>query len=143
MNAQELAAALNGREYGDEITTAEADVAKEFGLVVLFGASDDLAEFNGAICDEVGAYSGKSILLHDGKLYDDEECECDAAKRERNRAKRQGRTIKAIWCATDDGPSWTYETDIPHATFKVMEDGEVYCVGIVFALADAINKAEA
>jgi hypothetical protein len=35
-----------------------------------------------------------------------------------------------------DDTSWSYETDIPHATFDVLEDGEVYCRGIVFALAD-------
>ena len=38
-------------------------------------------------------------------------------------------------------PAWTYMTDIPHATFDVMDDGELYCRGIVFALADLTATA--
>ena len=32
--------------------------------------------------------------------------------------------------------SWSYLTDIPHKTFDIMEDGEIYCRGIVFSLDD-------
>ena len=31
---------------------------------------------------------------------------------------------------------WSYETDIPHETFNIYEDGEVWCVGIVFSVED-------
>ena len=44
-------------------------------------------------------------------------------------------TIKAIW--SDGEYSWRYETAIPCERFVVKEDGEPYCQGIVFALADA------
>lgn len=140
MNAQELAAKLDGREYRHEITKAEAEEAAAAGLVVLFGASDDLAEFRGAIYDEPGTYEGAEILIHNGKIFEDEDCSCGAHDREMARVEREARTIKAIWCPPG-GASWTYKTDIPHATFKIVEDGEVYCVGIVFALADAANRA--
>ena len=44
---KEFANRLNGREYGQELTPAEAQRAKEAGIVVVFGASDDLMEFRG------------------------------------------------------------------------------------------------
>ncbi len=49
-------------------------------------------------------------------------------------------TIDALWCK-EPGYSWTFRTDIPHATFEVVEDGEPYCRGIVFALAD-VGRAD-
>ncbi len=39
--------------------------------------------------------------------------------------------INIIWHDEEGGPCWTYETDIPHATFDIMEDGEKYCRGTV------------
>ena len=41
--------------------------------------------------------------------------------------------VKAVW-HDKGGPCWTFETDIPHETFTVMEDGEPFCVGIVFSM---------
>lgn len=134
MNKEELAALLNGREYGDEITGVEAKRAKDAGLVVLVGGSDDLACFYGALSDEAGCAGGGEIYLHrDGLLgYHDPHCDCafcgfDAAK-------VQCATIKAIWDAK--GYSWVYETAIPHACFDIMEDDGKYCRGIVFNVAD-------
>lgn len=63
MTAKEMAELLNGREYGNEITSDEEKLAKESGLVVVFGYSDDNCEFRGAIDDEVGCYCGGEIHL--------------------------------------------------------------------------------
>ena len=63
MTPKELATQLNGREYGDEITKEEEKLARENNLVVVFGYSDDIAEFRGIISDEVGAYDGNSIKI--------------------------------------------------------------------------------
>lgn len=49
--------------------------------------------------------------------------------------QKSAKSIEALWCK-EDGYSWTYKTEIPHATFEVVEDEEPYCRGIVFALAD-------
>lgn len=132
MNAESLAALLDGREYRREMTKAEEASAKAVGLVVVFGASDDLMEFRGAIYDEVGAYDGgTAYLTPDGLLTNecaDDECPHFA------KLCAKAATIEAEWEKGD--VSWSYETTIPHHTFEVVEDGEVYCVGIVFALAD-------
>ena len=53
--------------------------------------------------------------------------------------------IKSIWDTTHDSGegdepcSWKYETEIPHATFRIMESGELYCVGIVFDIQSLIS----
>ena len=48
--------------------------------------------------------------------------------------------IDARWCdgMNRDGlpATWTYETEIPCERFDIWEDGEVYCVGLVFSIED-------
>lgn len=129
MNTKEFAEMLNGREIGEEISFEESQTAKENGLVVVFGASDDLMEFRGAIDDEVSCYNGGDAFLTTDGLFKNECDSDDCPYAERERAKCQ--IIEAVWC-DGDGPCWTYETDIPHATFNIVEDGEPYCTGIVF-----------
>ena len=136
----ELASLLDGREYLEEITPEERAQAKESGLVVVFGQSDDLMEFRGAIEDELGAWDGTTAYLTNSGLLTNK-CDCGCcpyAKAERLNAA----TIEAIWHdnGSPDGYTWTFETDIHHETFTIMEDGEFYCRGIVFALADVKEK---
>lgn len=115
MTLKEFAKMLDGREYGHEITKEEETLAKELGFVVVFGYSDDNAELCGAINDEIGCYDG-GVLEHEdlpGQIYAD-------------------------WCPETVDCAWAYRTDIPHEKFCIYEDGELYCVGIVFA----INKPQ-
>jgi len=51
MNLKELAAKLDGNEYGHELLGVDANYLIELGIVVVFGASDDLMEFSGSIYD--------------------------------------------------------------------------------------------
>jgi hypothetical protein len=84
LTKEQLAEALNGREIGAEITPEEERMAKDYGLVVIFGASE-----------------------------------------------------------REDGCSWTFRTGIPHATFNILEDGDLFCRGIVVDLRDlAPEEAE-
>lgn len=133
MDAKELAALLNGREYGEVITKPEADQAKRHGLVVVYGASDDLMEFEGAIYDELSAYNGTTAYLTSAGLLENDRHndECPHFAKQ----KQSAATIEALWAKEGDY-SWTFKTDIPHETFEIVEDGEPYCRGIVFALAD-------
>lgn len=136
MNAQELAARLNGREYRSETTRADELAAKEAGLVIVFGASDDLMEFRGAVNDEFGCWEGGSAYFTPAGLLvndcDNDECPHYA------RLEETATPIEAV--RDKEGYSWIYETAIPHASFDVMEDGGKYCRGIVFALADVPVK---
>ena len=146
MNKEKFAAMLNGREYRYEITKDEAAQAKAAGLVVVYGASDDLMEFAGALYDEVGVYGGgmalvdaKGVLDRDQIEDDDDEAIAEFVAR-----SKTAQSIEALWndsVSDASVPAWTYMTDIPHATFDVMDDGELYCRGIVFALADLTATA--
>lgn len=137
--AQELAARINGRQYREETTKVDEQEAKAAGLVIVFGASDDLMEFRGAADDEVGAYGGSTVHFTSAGLLtnkcDEEGCPYFA------KLKKTAATIEAKWDA--EGYSWIYETAIPHATFEVLEDDEKYCRGIVFALADVTGAQAA
>lgn len=132
MTKEEFAALLNGREYNDEMTSAEEAQAKAGGLIVLFGASDDLLEARGAVHDESGACGGSEIRLHAGGFLSDWESldKDDEADVEKYFAdKPRAKVILTEW--DKDGYSWVISTKLPHATFDILEDGEKYCRGIV------------
>ena len=137
MTPQQFAAMLHGREYRREMTRAEEDQAKELGLVVVFGASDDLIEFRGAIRDEGDCYNGGTIkidakgILPDFDNIEDEEEMADYFKRKYTCAY-----IEAVWSPEEPYCSWIYKTEIPHATFNIGEDEDLYCVGMVFSIND-------
>lgn len=130
-----LADLLTGREYGKEMVKEEEQQAKTAGLIVIFGASDDLMEFRGFVDDERGA---PTIALLDAKgllpFREDVQHDDDALKDYFARAP-QVRAVDALW-GKEDGYSWTYRTDVPHATFEIVEDGEPYCRGIVIDVVD-------
>lgn len=137
MTPVEAAAQLNNCQYREEGDANLFKRMKEDGLVAVYGASDDLMEFEGAIRDELSAWEGTTAYLDaNGLLHND--CENDRCPHF-EKLKAGAATIKAIW--DKDGFSWVYETAIPHVTFEVMEDDEPYCRGIVFALKDAGGAA--
>lgn len=78
------------------------------------------------IGDEGGCFDG-------GRVYFD-----------RNGVDQEGEEranwIDAVWCdgMNRDGlpAAWTYKTDIPCEHFDIWEDGEIYCVGLVFSIED-------
>ncbi len=131
MTAKELATMLNGREMRNEIARNEAEAAREAGLVVAFGYSDDCVQFYGAINGEADCYDGGDIYVTASGILD--ECDCGNERCPYiTAAKESASKIKAVW--NDEGnPCWTYETDVPHETFEIYEDGELFCVGIVFS----------
>ena len=127
-----IAEGLNGREIGDELSEEIRAKMEGTDLVVVFGASDDLTVFYGAINDELGI--GKIYLTTKGLLENScEEDECPYFKKIQDKA----RVLEALWCAEPD-ICFTYKTDIGHKTFDILEDGEKCCRGIVFHLSDAV-----
>ena len=115
MTPEEFAAKITGRNRGNELTKEEDRQAKDYGLVVVFGESDDLVEFRGSIDDEL------SIYINACRNYF---------------LSENSREIIALW--NDDDMyawAWTYETDIPHATFEIY-DNEPFCRGIVFSVKE-------
>lgn len=129
---EEAAQALDGNQYREEGSRELFQRMKEAGLVAVFGASDDLTEFRGAIADEAG--SSTVYLDKNGIIQSecDEGPDCPYFKR----LLKNAATIKPVWSRGDF--AWQYETTIPHSTFIIYEDDDKYCKGIVFALADIV-----
>jgi len=129
MNIKEFAEMLNDREYKyPQFTREEIQFARDNGFVIVYGASDDLIEFDGAIYDEGGCFDGGKIYFDKtGISQDDEE---------------KPNEIEALWCndeiKDENGGliTWTYKTTIPHETFMIYDDGESYCRGIVISIDD-------
>lgn len=134
MIEKDIAEMLDGLEYAEEIRPDIIEYAKKNGAIIVFGASDDLMEFRGAINDEASCYGGGAVYFDRSgelrSLCDSEDCPYFALVRDK------ASKIEAIW--DSEGYSWTYKTAIPHETFDVLEDGEKYCRGIVFSV-DALD----
>jgi hypothetical protein len=134
MTAKELATILNGREYGEEITVAEASWAADNGLVVVYGYSDDNIEFYGAINDEVGCYGSDTIKVTKAGVLHNPDCDNDGCPYYAA-TKDSAKDIEAIW--NDDGnPCWRIDADIPHEEFHIYDGTELFCIGIVFRLEE-------
>lgn len=142
MTKESFAAMLDGREYGSEITEAEETMAFANGLLVIFGYSDDNVELRGAIRDEVGMYDGGCICItSEGKvmpMWESVDCTDKDEVREYFRNEALPKVgIDCQWSPADEpNLSWRYATDVPHATFNIMDDGDVYCRGIVIDMKD-------
>jgi hypothetical protein len=137
MTTKELAKILNNSQYRMYVSPEIKQEAENSGLVIVYGQSDDLMEFRGAIDEELGAYGGTTELIDkEGLLieYEYDKFEDDELLRYLTR-KKTAQTIEALWCK-EDKLSWTFKTEIPHETFMILDEGEPYCRGIVFALDD-------
>jgi hypothetical protein len=134
MNKETLASMLHGREYRHEITKEEHYIAQKHRLVVVFGASDDLAELRGYIYDELGAGNKTEIPIDKNGLVVNrcDEDRCPYYK------EKFGAATKIIAKWDNNCPNWSYETKIPHATFDIVEDDTIFCRGIVFSMDDIV-----
>lgn len=129
MNLKEFANILNGKQYEyPQFTEKEIQIAKDNNFVIVYGASDDLMEFDGAFTDEGNCFDGGTVWFNEKQVIDDDV------------ATTEDKCIEALWCddnATDENGNiitWTYKTNIPHETFMIYEEDKAYCRGLVFEL---------
>lgn len=130
MNLKEFANMLNGREYKyPQFTTEEINIAKENSFVIIYGASDDLMEFDGAIYDEADCFDGG--LVHFSPTM---------GVLSHNYQVKNQMSILAKWCEDKDENGntipWSYDLSIPHETFMIYEDGKPYCKGVVISIKE-------
>ncbi len=112
--ANELTKKCSYRDMPEEL----ADFAKENDIIIVCGYSDDLCELYGAVRDEFGCFDGgMSYIDKNGNLLDVP-------------TKDGEFFIKALWCKSEY--TWSYETNIPHENFEMLDDDEKYCLGFVF-----------
>lgn len=140
---------LHGCQYSREMTKDQEAFAKAHGLVVVFGYSDDNVELRGAIDDEVGASDGTVLRITRFGVLPEWETFCcsgpdEIAAAEYFAHKASGvATIQARFSPDDKpGYTWAFDTAIPHLVFLVMEDGEAYGEGLIFALADVAKAVQ-
>ena len=139
MTVKEWADKLTGREYRDEMTGREELEAKSDGVVIVFGASDDLIEFRGAIRDEDGAWEGTEVrITPDLTLFSDDSNRETANYNSDQIVKMP--IVKATWCPKELETSWLISSAIPHETFNIFEGGDLYCRGIVFSVDSVKGK---
>jgi len=143
MTKEELAKRLDQMQYPCREMENFVDVAINNNLVIVFALSDDLMEFRGRIDDEFGAYEGGIAYLDKWGLIQNkcDDPDCPYFEKEKNSAVK----IKQIW--HNDGPyCWTYEPDIEHAIFEILEsdiEPTKYCLAIVFSMKDLEKAWEA
>lgn len=151
MTKEEFAAMLNGRQYRDEMNATEEKLAKDNGLIIIFGASDDLIEFRGALYDEIDAYDGAEIVIAmpGWSLPVEDEDEDNYIKIKEitplvisEESTGTVNRIEAKWSPKEPDCSWLIETTMPHASFDIMEDRELYCRGIVISASDLSTTME-
>lgn len=136
VSVHDIARRLDGVEYGSISDNKEIiELCKNFNILIVSGYSDDLIEFEGAFRDEAGA-SESGVYVTSSRVIVEPDCNCKYARAWFDNEKLRALRIIPHWCDENhpSKPSWWYECELGHGTFRVMEDGKVYCVGIVVNL---------
>ena len=144
---EQIKSICDGIEYSRDIPFEAKKLAKENGIVVIVGGSDDLMYAYGAesfltdYCEHSEGWDGCDLSKHASDIQLKEE------------AKQLG--LKIFWCGKihktgeiiedydmDESGSFSYKVNegIEHLDFKVMEDGEVYCTGIIIKLPEGFKS---
>lgn len=133
MTIKEFAQSLDERKYTYshlQFSKSEIEKAKENGFVIVYTTFDDLIGFKGAIWDESSCFHGNEVYFdRGGVIYSEDKEEVLGYNKiiVLRHKKRDENNILA---------TWAYETNIPHETFKIWKDDELFCVGIVFSVDD-------
>lgn len=125
MFADKLTKSASYRDIPEELINE----AKEKGIVIVYGASDDLLELEGAIRDEFDCYEGGICYINkEGLINSDcEDCKCC---KHFQKTLNDSKSITSLWCKSEW--TWSYKTDIPHEKFYILDGDEQYCEGLVF-----------
>lgn len=143
MNKEEFAERITLRQRCEELTEEDVELAHESGLVVIYGGSEDLVMLEGAIDDELDGplvfdISALGIL----QPWEEDEPQTPEDAAGWLEQKRLCKCIEAKWSDAPSEYCWTFETEIPHATFEIIDGEDGYCLGIVIDMKD-LNNPEA
>lgn len=157
---EDLAKLLDGNEYRDELYNEYGmniyDICKKNKWIIIYGASDDLIEFEGVISDEDGAWDGTLCkLVKPGDFYlEDEDDETykkakdykfvrinqDELNELKNNNYKDTCVVEMLWCPDGTDMSWQVNVKgAEFAKFNVMEDEEVYCEAAIVDLSKFIK----
>lgn len=140
----------NGTEYSRHVPDEAEKMAKENGIVIIVGGSDDLMYCYGAdcyltrACEHGVGWDGEdlTVYLHDDDLQHEAyqlglkiwwEGECNGEKKENYSVEKSGAF------------SYSVKEGIEHLEFKVCEDendfSDIYCTGIIIKLPENFISA--
>ncbi len=137
MTAKELAALIDGREAGSELSASEEQQAAESGLLALYMPTANLTQLSGAVKGR--AYDPKSVwyIMRDG-LFRGCGCEHQDGCPLAEIALRDAIQVNAEYDFMAPGPFCVLSSDTPHETFRtcIGNGAETYCIGLVFHAED-------
>ena len=134
MTREEFAKRLDGSAYPFELAPPDSIIAKQEGFVVVYGTSDDLVECEGCYEEEAGCFDGGIVSFDRNGTSDDGEDHANL--------------LEVYWCgkchnkAITTDAAWEYRADFPVSTFKIYDDDELYCHGLVVDVRDLHNIAK-
>lgn len=135
INRKQFAKLLDKRQYRNEMTMQEEKLAKENGLLVIFGASDDLLEFRGLISEEIPAYEGCSAFIIKNKIGELSVIEENKFKKYTTNKEVEIK-IPNIRIIADFNPtfidtSWLISSEIENSSFDIFDGNDLFCRAIV------------
>ena len=116
MTKEELAAMLDEMQFGTEISSEIKQIAMDNNLLIVYGAGDEWLSMCGMI--------NRDYVCPSRWKIEDE----------------LPSPILVNRFDTNVGVFWSFMTDLPCAEFKIYEDDNLYCVGIVIDLTGASPK---
>lgn len=147
LTKEKLAELLNGKVMFGHGT---ATLAEQYNLVVIAGLYDDWVKVIGDITGEIlPADMDLALLMRGDKFTDDENPKCRYVA-DRNMIlplsdeydnDDHPRLIRVEKEPEETGLTWRVTSNIPHAKFSLLENGEPYSEGIIIDL-DEIEPIE-
>lgn len=139
---KEWAKEFNNIESTDVIDDCRKEL-EDSGVVCVYGASDDLCVMVGAIHDEFDCYNGTTLYWNGKDFFNKTQKEeflgyVDDQYPEFFEMCQKLFKDNVSYIKIEDGKDcqFEYETNIPCERFNIMEDGELYCSGLLFYLKD-------
>ncbi|WP_298505104.1 hypothetical protein [uncultured Sphaerochaeta sp.] len=123
-----IAETLNMSEYiGFRLQDDLKEQCRKSNLVVIYGYSDDLVEFDGAIEKEIDMYERREFFIN---FYG----------HVKKKARKMAIPHKCLAKFCEDGhPGWVIEPSFPHAKFSLVRDGEITGQGAVIDLIELMR----
>jgi len=147
VDKKKIASVLNGIEYPVQLPNIIREELELNNFVAVYFHSDDLVYLKGAISDCLKITDGDYIYFKKNNInhgsdkntiYKTFDVSILINKCEDNCCYYEELTKKA--CAKILCEDYELITDISHETFTVFEDGELYCLGIVFDINDIARE---
>lgn len=156
---------IDKKTFNKKVDEIAASV-REDNIVIIYGYSDDIVEFDGAIIEELDCYGAADFFIdyidrhcyylfpqdfvdhateYINSDYEDTLPLIDELLQEHIKKIIK---LKAAYCGKFNKDGWGFELELPESTkidydtFNVLEDGEVFIKGLIIDL-ESFKKAEA